>query len=145
MSADLRSIDQALASFSGTKANSAPVTVSDIGAYRSWMEDEQVLHESETHFLSSDHEDDLVCPSLGPPSTKTIEPPSAPSNTYEIRQLVFLLYITMVILLLAFSMLPGLLSKVFLLCIVVACTGSIAWRDIPQRPHASVACLEKDT
>jgi hypothetical protein len=135
--------DQALSSYSTAKSKFEAASPEDIDAYRIWMNENTPIHPSETRFLSVDHDRDLINPS----SSKSLPEPSSTSDALEhvdIRQVVFLLYVTMVLLLLAFSMLPGFLSKSFLLVIVVACMSSITLKE-SSRNHGRITGSNKKT
>ena len=118
----------------------------DIMAYRAWMEEHTPVHPSETQYLSSDNEDDLISAAAAPSPTpippKVIAPP-IDADGVDLKQLIFLLHFTMILLLLAFSMLPDLFSKILLLCVVVGCTGTFFWKHIPF-PHGVLDGKQKD-
>ena len=139
-------VDQALSTFSEGQKNFSPAAASDIVAYRSWLDEHHPLASNETDFVSSDHEGDLICPSAPSSSKKT--PATKDHINHEVdhhnlKQVIVLLYVTMVLLLLAFSMLPGFFSKLILLLVVVGCMSSLVWRDLPIGHSQSIARSKK--
>jgi hypothetical protein len=135
-------LDQALSSHATTKNKFDAAAQDDIYAYRAWMDENAPVHPSETEFLRGDHDQDLINPS----SPKHRPQPTIPNNTsdrIDLKQIVFLLYVTMVLLLLAFSMLPGFLSKLLLLVVVVASMGSILLKEFPLN-YGIVKASKKD-
>lgn len=135
-------IDQALSSYSAAKNKFSTANQAEVTTYRAWMEDNVPVHPSELRFLGSDHEGDLICLSSSAPRPRNTAT-NDNTNNADVRQLVFLLCVTMILLWLVFSMLPGFPPKLLLLCIVVGCMGSIVWKDF-LRQHGSIAGSKKD-
>jgi hypothetical protein len=106
-----------------------------------WLADNQPVHQIETRYLSSDNEDDLINPSSITQDAKS-STPNDTTDQFDLKQMIVLLHLTTILLLLAFSVLPGFLPRLFLICSVAGCMGCIIWKDFPNR-RRNIAGLQK--
>jgi hypothetical protein len=82
------------------------------------MDEHMPIDSAETKYL--DHEHDLICPGERPEAT-----PHG-LNAADLKQLMTLQCVIMMLLLLVFSMLPGLLAKL-IFGATVCCLGAATW------------------